>query len=283
MKNKLILNERVQNFLEDDNKSIWNLILEDNINTLLESSPTEDIDLSKILQELFTEKKSESLDSYDFSVIKEGNSILYRNLVKLIFALNINGNHNDLEKIIENKLFEGLPSFIEKVQNDVAGYPMRKVDESILAEAAAIRMSLISLIYFYRETDGIESLHSAIMMRTKITLVIMANHKHILGYDMVEAARIKEQIGETDTALSFYNAAKDNLKGELHWFLESPEIGPNEDDVVMLQALKESFLSIDRLRNISESEKTCAVIDEILSREYIDVFEGFDDDEEEED
>ncbi|MFV0419038.1 MAG: hypothetical protein ACK5KT_09950 [Dysgonomonas sp.] len=281
MKNKLILNERVQNFLEDDNKLIWNLILEDKVDTLLESSFTEDIDLSKILQEFFAKKRSETLDSYDFSVIKEGNSTFFRNLVKLIFALNINGNHNDLEKIIENKLFEGLPSFIEKVQNEVAGYPMRKVDEGILAEAATVRTSLMSLIYFYRETDDIENLHSAIMMRTKITLVIMANHKHILGYDMVEAARIKEQMGETDMALSFYNAARDNLKGELHWFLESPEIGPNEDDVVMLQALKESLLSIDRLRNISESEKTCAIIDEILSREYVDVFEGFDDEDEE--
>ena len=283
MKNKLILNERVQNFLEDDNKLIWNLILEDNINTLLESLPTEDIDLSKILQEFFTGKESETLDSSDLSIIKEGNSILFRNLVKLIFALNINGNYNDVERTVENKLFEGLPSFIEKAQNEVAGYPMRKVDESILAEAATIRTSLMSLIYFYRETDDIESLHSAIMMRTKITLAIMANHKHILGYDMVEAARIKEQIGETDMALSFYNAARDNLKGELHWFIESPEMGPNEDDAIMLQALKESYLSIDRLKNISESEKVCTVIDEILSREYVDVFEGFDDEEEDED
>lgn len=279
MKNKLILNERVQNFLEDDNKTIWNLILEDNIDSRSESLPTEDITLSRIIQELFAKKKSETLDSFDFSIIKEGNSDLFRNLVKLFFALNINGNYNDIEKIIENKLFEGLPSFIEKVQNEVAGYPMRKVDESVLAEAATIRTSLMSLIYLYREIDDIENLHAATMIRTKITLAIMANHKHILGYDMVEAAKIKELIGESDTALSFYNAARDNLKGELHWFIESPEIGPNEDDVIMLQALKESYLSIDRLRNVSESERACTLIDEILSREYV-VFEGFDDEEE---
>lgn len=281
MTNKLILNERVQNFLDENNKQLWDLIIQDEINILLESLPIEDIVLSNILKELFSEGESETFTSSDFSIIKEGNSILYKNLVKLLFSLKINGGFDDINKLIEDKLFDGLPSFIEKVQNEVIGYPMRRVHESILTEAATIRASLIQLIYLFRETDDIENLHSAIMMRTKITLAIMANHKHILGYDMVEAAKIKEQIGDTETALSFYNAATDNLKGELHWFKESPDMGPNEDDTIMLQALKESYISIDRLKNISESEKVCALIDEILTREYVDVFGEFDDEDEE--
>lgn len=281
MTNKLILNERVQNFLDENNKQLWDLIIQDEINILLESLPIEDIVLSNILKELFSEGESETLTSSDFSIIKDENSILYKNLVKLLFSLKINGGFDDINKLIEDKLFDGLPSFIEKVQNEVIGYPMRRVHESILTEAATIRASLIQLIYLFRETDDIENLHSAIMMRTKITLAIMANHKHILGYDMVEAAKIKEQIGDTEAALSFYNAATDNLKGELHWFKESPDMGPNEDDTIMLQALKESYISIDRLKNISESEKVCALIDEILTREYVDVFGEFDDEDEE--
>lgn len=281
MTNRLTLNERIQNFLDDNNKQIWNLILEDDISGLLNALSTDGGILNQILKELFAEGKSETLDTYDFSIIKEGNGTLFRNLVRLIFALNLNGNHEEINKTVQDKLFEDLPSFLEKVQNEAAGYPMRRVHEVVLSEAADIRASLISLIYYYRETGDIDGLHSAIMMRTKITLALMANHKHILGYDMVEAAKIKEQIGETEAALSFYNAARDNLNGELHWFMESPEIGPNEDDVIMLQALKESYLAIDRLRNITESEKACVLIDEILSREYIDVFEGFDEDDDE--
>lgn len=279
MTNKLILNERIRIFLDENNKQIWDSIIQDGINVLPESLPIEDTLLSNILKELSSEGRSETLDSLDFSIIEEGNNTVYKNLVKLLFSLKINGGYEDINKLIEDKLFDGLPSFIEKIQKEVIGYPMRRVYESILTEAAAIRASLIQLIYLFRETDDIENLHSAIMMRTKITLAIMANHKHILGYDMVEAAKIKEQIGEIDAALSFYNAVINNLKSELHWFMESPDMGPNEDDIIMLQALKESYISIDRLKNISESEKTCTLINEILSREYVDIFEEFDDEE----
>jgi hypothetical protein len=58
-------------------------------------------------------------------------------------------------------------------------------------------------------------------------------------------------------------------------------MGANEDDAVMLHALREAYASIDRLKGTSEFEKVCAVIDEVLSREY-EEFE-FDDEEEEDD
>lgn len=280
MTNRLILNERIQNFLDDENRQIWDLILQDDIDTLLTSLQTEDDILNDIIKEILSDKQNEALDSLDFSVIREGNGGIAMNLVKLIFALNINGKYDAASKVIEDKLFEEFPYFIEKIQNQAVGYPMRRMHESVLSEAATIRMSLTQLIYLFHETGNMESLHSAIMMRTKITLAIMGNHKHILGHDMIETARIKELIGDSDAALNFYNATRDNLKGELHWFMESPDMGPNEDDVIMLQALKESYLSIDRLKKVSESDKVCELIDEILSREYIDVFEGFDDEDE---
>jgi len=282
MTKQLILNEKIEQFLDTENEKVWNLILEDKIDELLTLLPLEDETLSRILEELFTNGVSETLNSYEFVPIKEGDSILFRNLVRLIFSLNINGKRETACKSIEDRLFEVLPPFVERIQNEVMGGPMRRVSEAVVMEAAAIRASLISLIYFYRETEDIDALHFVAMMRTKLTLAIMGNHKHILGYDMIEVARIKEQLGDKEAALGFYTATRDNLDGELHWFKESPEMGPNEDDVIMLQSLKEAFLSIDRLRNISESEKVCALIDEILTREYIDVFEGFDDEDDDE-
>lgn len=281
MMNKLIPNERILNFLDDEYKQIWNFIIEGDIPALLESLPEEEVNLHKIIRELFTEGQSETLNEYDFSVIRDGNNTHVRDLVKLIFALNINGSYDEINNTVGNKLLNELPLFIEKVQDEAVGYPMRKVHDVILNEAASTRALLISLILCYRETDDIESLHATVMMRTKLTLAIMGRQKHVLGFDMIETAKVKELIGEQDAALSFYNAARDNLKDELQWFVESPEMGPDEDDIVMLQALKEAYLSIDRLNNVTESEKACALIDEILSREYIDVFADFDEDEDE--
>lgn len=56
-------------------------------------------------------------------------------------------------------------------------------------------------------------------------------------------------------------------------------MGASEDDVIMLQSLKEAYQSIDRLKNTAEFVQTCEIIDEILSREYVEY--DFDEEDEE--
>jgi hypothetical protein len=143
-----------------------------------------------------------------------------------------------------------------------------------------MRASLNNLVTYYQLKEDTEAQHFTIVMRTKLTLAIMRNYKNVVGHDMIEAAQIKEIVGDTEAALAFYHAAVENLKDELQWFVESPEMGPNEDDAVILKSLKEAYLSVDRLNNTSELTKTCAIIDEVLSREYVEY--DFEEDEEDE-
>ncbi|MFV0328549.1 MAG: hypothetical protein ACK5KL_01805 [Dysgonomonas sp.] len=276
----LTLNEEIKPFFNTDDKQIWDLILENKIDELLAVLPTEENSLTnQVLTELFTEGKSNLLDAYDFVTVKAGTSPLFRNLIRLVFALEINGNYEEVKEALINKLFDLVPDMVEKLQSDAHGYPVRRVNELVITEAASIRMSLNTLAYYFREKEDVDGLHFAIVMRTKLTLSIMSNYKNVLGHDMIEAAKIKEQVGESEAALVFYNAARENLKNELHWFVESPEMGPSEDDEIMLKSLKEAYLSIDRLKDTSEFTETCALIDEILSREYIEY--DFDEEDEE--
>ncbi len=282
MTNKLTLNDELKPLFDTDDKQLWDLILENKTDELLSLLPREDGDtLDDILQELFSEGKSDTLDQYDFVTIKEGNATLFRDLIRLIFALDINGNHEAVRHLVADKLSDTLPDIVENIQQVTKGYPMQKVSDVVIAETATIRASLNTLSYYYRLKEDLEALHFAIVLRTKITLAIMRNYKNVLGHDMVEAAKVKEQMGDTEAALGFYNVVRDNLKNELHWFVESPEMGPSEEDVVMLQSLKEAYASIDRLGGTSQFAETCLLIDEILGREYVEYDFDAEDDEDE--
>ncbi|MBK5719615.1 hypothetical protein JGH11_01890 [Dysgonomonas sp. Marseille-P4677] len=277
MTTKLKLNDEIKSFFETDDKQIWDLIAQNSIDDLITILPREDdTTLDLIIKELILSGKSEILNLYNFASTKEEDIILLRNLIRLIFALDINDNYEEVRLAIADKLFDIIPDMVEIIQKETGG----RIDESTLNRGAMLRTSLMNLIYYYHQKDDIEALHFVIIMRSKITLAIMGNYKNVLGHDMIESAKIKEKIGDTGAALGFYNLVKDRLKGELHWFVESPEMGANEEDTVMLQSLKEAFASIDRLNKTSEFEKACTIIDEILSREYEEF--NFEDEEEDE-
>lgn len=281
MENRLILNDDVKTFLEIDSKPIWKLIIENDINSLL-ALPEDDTEdgILNVAKELFSDRESHTLKEYDFVTIRESNGAFIRDLVRLIFALDINGTQDEIRKRIANILFDSFPGLIEQIQKETFGYPARIIDNYILSEAALVRAALMNLIYYYKIRQDIDALHFVTVMRTTITLAIMRTYKNIVGHEMVETAKIKEEVEETEAALTFYNGARENLENELQWFVESPEMGPNEDDVVVLQSLKEAYQAIDRLNNTDEYIKACSLIDEILSREYIEY--DFDEDEDEE-
>lgn len=282
MTKRLTLNEETLPFFDNENKQVWDLIIENKTEELLSLLPREDSEnaiFDTIVKEILSEGKSETFDSFDFASIRKGNSILARELNRLVILFDINGEFEIGKESIIDKFLDSFSTLVEKIQVEAHGYPMRPVHETIITEAVGTRAALNMLAFYFKNKEDVEGLHTAIVLRTKLTLSIMSNYKNIVGHDMIETAKVKEQVGEPVAALGFYNAARENLKNELHWFVESPEMGPNEDDVIMLQALKEAYLSIDRLNNTSDFGETCSLIDEILSREYVEY--NFDEDDDE--
>lgn len=278
MENRLVLNEEISTFLDVDNNPLWSFIVNNEIENLLALSDEQDT--IKVAKELFTSGESSFLGKYDFVTPRELNGVFIRDMVRLMFALDINGKHDELLSIVNSKLMDALPEVVDRIQKDTFGYPARLVDNHILSEAATIRAAIVNMIYYYKHKGDLDALHFVTVLRTTLTLAIMGNYKNVIGHDLVETAKIKEQIGETDAALTFYNGARDNLKNELHWFVESPEMGPSEEDAVMLQSLKEAFLSIDRINKTSLYSKECGIIEEVLTREYVEFeFDEEDDDE----
>ncbi len=283
MTNKLTLNDELQPLFENEDKQIWDLILDDKPDELLPILPREDVEddtFDIILKELISTKESATLTSLNLASIQEGNAELSRDLIRLVFALDINGNCEEAKEAILQKLFDSFPELVEKIQVEAQGYPMRRIHDTIIAEAAGIRVALNMLTLYFQKKEDIDGLHFAVVLRTKITLSVLGNYKNVVGHDMIETAKVKERVGETAAALGFYNAAIENLKNELHWFVESPEMGPGEEDTIMLQSLKEAYQSVDRLNGTENFVAPCTTIDEILSREYIEY--NFDDEEDDE-
>lgn len=283
MKNKLTLNEEIEAFLNNDKKELWDAASTNDTNKIL-SITSEDLDdeLNKIVSELFTTGRSDTFENKNFALIKEGNSSLIRDLVRLVFSIDINGEREDLRIYIGKSLFDSVvPSTVNSIKEYVKNYPKNAINPLIWAEGAEMRSALNALIFYYKLKDNLDALHFLVMNRTQLSLSIMSHYKNILGPDMIEAAQIKEQIGEKDAALSFYKAIESEFKGELSWFTSTPEAGPSEEDIVILKALREALLSIDRLSNTDEYSATCEQIDEVLIREIFEI-PNFDDDDDEE-
>ncbi|MDU1890243.1 MAG: hypothetical protein E6767_06095 [Dysgonomonas sp.] len=272
MTNRLTLNEEVKPFFETDDKQIWNLILENNISDLLEILPreAEDTTFDKIVGELLSVGESETLANLKFDAIKESNSNLLRLLVRLMMALEINGNYDEASGKVERKILDSLPELVKAIQSESNGYPRQPISALVWMEGAGLRAVLNGLAYYYEKKEDIDHLHLAVILRTQITLAIMGHYKNIVGPDMVEAAKVKERIGQTEAALAFYNAVKKDFIGEFNYFRSNPELGINEDDIVIFQSLKNALLAIDRLNSNDEHDEICASIDEILSRELIE-------------
>lgn len=283
MTNKLTLNDEIQTFLDTDDKELWNLILENKIEEAKAVLPREDNPLLyEIVSELFTGEKSRTLTDYDFITLKEGNSILFKDMVRLVFALDVNGNYDNLRLQVGDKLFDVIPDIVQNVKEQSKGYPRNPMNALVWSEGAGFRSSLNALIYYYRlKEDNTDTLHFLIMNRTQITLSIMGHYRHLVGPDMIESAKIKEQLGNTEAALSFYRAVEADFKSELQWFVDTPEAGPNEEDVVSLESLKQALLAIDRLSGTDQYSRLCEQIDEVLSREHIEI-PDFDEDDEDE-
>ncbi len=160
MTNKLILNEQIREFLNSDDKDLWNLILEDKID---EISPREDILLDKIILELFSEKQSATLNGYDFVTLKETNSTLFKDMVRLVLALDVNGKHDDLRLLVGDKLFDLIPDVVNNIKEQSKGYPRNPMNALVWAEGAGFRAALNALIYYYRLKDNADTLHFLIM------------------------------------------------------------------------------------------------------------------------
>lgn len=268
---QLTLNDETKAFFDNENKQIWDLILDNKIDELLAILPREeeeDDTFDKIVGELFSTEASETLASYNFVKIKEPNSLLARNLARLIIALDINGNYEEIRKIVAAAILEPMPQIVDNIQEQSKNYPKGAMNTLVWAEGAGMRAALNGLVYYYSRKENVtETLHFVTMLRTQITLAVMGHYKHIVGPDMIEAARIKEKIGDNESALSFYGAVDADFKSEFNWFLQNPEMGASEEEAISLHSLKEALTSIDRLKGKDEFGSTCIRIDEILSRE----------------
>lgn len=285
MTKQLTLNERVERILNTEENSIWKYILDGNTDELLNNLPDDDESRvqNDIVTELFTDGDSSTLNAYDFETIKEGNSVLFSNMVRLVFALDINGGYEEIKDKVLDKLLDSMSGITDNIRKEAPDYPRKPMNALVWVEAAGMRSAMGALAYYFEQKDDIDHRHFAVMKRTGITLSIMGHYRHLVGPDMIEAAEIKELLDEPETAIGFYEAVVGDFTNEVEWFRETPEVGPGEEDVISLESLKKAYMAIDRLKGANEYAAQCAEIDEIIAREHFEVPDFSDDDDDDED
>ncbi|MCD7972234.1 MAG: hypothetical protein LUG18_06145 [Candidatus Azobacteroides sp.] len=281
MTHQLRLTDNLKSFFDNDRKLIWDMILENRITELLDflsgNEHPENV-LENVLKELFTGSFSETLENQDLTTIRTDCSLLINSLIRVVVALDVNEQYENLLQQVADKVVDSLPGLVKDIRKQANGYPANSINAMVWMEAAGIRSGLGSLIYYYKEKQDLNREHLVTILRTQVTLSIMGHYKEEVGPDMLRAADIKERIGQPDVALNFYNAVKRDFEDELEWFLENPEVGADETERIILSSLKEACLSIDRLTSKSNYEKEIADIEKVLSREYVE--EENDEDEE---
>lgn len=147
-------------------------------------------------------------------------------------------------------------------------------------EGAGVRAALNLLLYYYKQKQNAEPQLEAAYYRTRITLSIMGHYKNLVGPDMLETAHLFEKQGDLKRAKGFFEAVKNDFERELDWFMDSPEVGADEDERIILKSLKEAYENIDRINSTNDFAERCKLIDEALARKYTP-FEMDEDDEEE--
>ncbi|WP_165044176.1 hypothetical protein [Dysgonomonas sp. ZJ709] len=271
---QLQLTDSLKLFFDDDNQYIWNLILSNNTDVLLahlsgeQDQPKRTLDI--ILGELFSVGESFTLENHDFVTIQPDNSSLFNNLVKLLYALDINGEYDDVSLKVIDKLFLSLEDIVANVQKEANDYPENPIGALVWMEAAGIRSAFTNYAYYYKLKEEAQRQLDVTLMKTKITLAIMGHYKNMVGPDMIESAQLMEQVGNTETAMALYAAVKSDFENVLDWFMDNPQTGANQEDIITLESLRAAYQALDRLNNSDEYSQEYPLIDEILRREYIE-------------
>lgn len=274
---KLKLNDDIKTFIDTEDREIWETIIESRIESRIESILPDllksDNEALKITGEFLSTGTSESLDKYNFNILKVSDSEILIDLVRFLFSVDISGEYENAKEGLINKLLDIIELNIENTQTLTKNNPDSRTRELLWDASVGIRRALTGLSLYFNHKEDIENEDFVSVMRTKLTLSVMSGYKHLVSSDMINSAKIKEKLGAFDVAISLYNVVVSNMEGEMDWFTESPEAAPVEEDSVILASLREAYTALDRLNDTDHFIEKCAVIDEILSREYVDMFE----------
>lgn len=276
--------EIIDDFLNNQHRPIWNSIIHNDISSLKHQFPLKNNNwsfLSKtqslfkteiledsfinIISELFNIGESSTLEKQKFKIMVEKSDELFKNLVRLLFAIALNGNLKDLETIVRKKVINSTSEIAEEIRIKADGYPQKPINGLVWMCGASMRVAFDYLVYYYKKIGMLENQIYVQKMKTIITLNIMGHYKNLVGPDMIKIATLEEEKGLIEDAISRYNAIILDFECELEYFYDESDAQLNEEDVFTLDSLLKSYKNINRLKGENKYEKKIKFIENLLA------------------
>lgn len=276
--------KNISEFLDNEFIDIWELIIKDDIKTLLNEieatksgsgifsfftrktqSKRDGGVLFQIIKELFNSNTSPSLDKQKFEIQATKSDELFKNLTRLLFAISINGRYSNLENRIADKLNLSVEDIANEISIKADGYPTTSINAQVWIFGASMRVRFSYLKYYYLMIDNTK--YQLLVHRniTSITLSIMSHYKNIVGPDMVELAEIEEKLGLLQEALAHYNAIILDFEPELENYEDLVDLELHAEERQILVSLKTACKNYDRINKSDIYQTQLNLIERILN------------------
>ncbi len=270
--------EVIKEFLNNELKDIWKLIIDNNIDMIQKnvnkqmsiiqsvanilSSKKNNNTLFTILKELFENNTSQTLENQLFRVTDSNSEELFRNLTRLLFAIEINGNYPQIADFLQHLLYKSTEVIAEEIKNKTGKSP---INAQVWFGGAEMRAAFSYLGYYYEKKNLLNAKLWVWKQRTKITVNIMEHYKNLVGSDVLEVALLEEKLNLLSEAQAHYEAFIAYCQEDFKWFIENTKEVPIEEEYEVFKILLLAYEGIDRVTKVSQINNI-ELIKQMLSR-----------------
>jgi hypothetical protein len=264
----------IPTLLGNDLKNLWQAIHQQPTDALCAQLRAGDLPeagspLRDILLELLENGDSDTLDAQVFCIDHADSDLLFKNLIRLLFALALHGGMPRAEQLLAGRLLAESKGISQEVQDRSGGYPQGSINSAVWVTGASMRDALGWLGHYFMTKKMVKEQFVVQNRRTLMTLAIMSHYPYLVFPDMVRMAALEEQLGQTEDAITHYEAVTLDAQASIDWYREHPDAAPDDQDRIALRFVALAWDALDQLRGSSEGQAQIALIEQIMARKTV--------------
>ena len=260
---KAIAEKRVEDAKKEISK--YSVIPNKSLLRILKKNKTVQNDISlQVASEILEFKLSETLSKITLSIEEETNQ--FAELIRLLFALQLNGHFNPDVTALSEKILDLLGVLAEQVRVQAGDYPNTPIKAYVWASGSNIREMCVPLADYFGQLNELNNKAYVLQIRTKITCSIMSHYPYTVGPDMIETALAMEAIGETDLAKEYYEAVIADFERIANEIKNHPEEEVWEEQIIPLTSLKQAYENSNRLNNTLQYTEQLQFVNAVIEK-----------------
>lgn len=219
----------------------------------------------QVASTILESRPSKLLSKTKLSIKRKGNDQLAE-LIRLLFALQLNGHFSSETSALSGRILDLLSELAEQVRVQAGGYPNSSIEGYVWFGGCETRELCNALASYFKHLNELNSKARVLQIRTKITCSVLSHYHHFVGPDMIETAEVLEAVGETDLADKYYNAVIADFECIANEIKEYPAEEVREEQIISLSALKQAYENSNRLNNTLLHAEQLQFIDTVIEK-----------------